>query len=468
MNGFCRIMQKIMGVIEYIPPHTTGFQFWQQVHQNEIFTLQFSCINMMMYMYMLECSEKCKQSLLLQNDNASIDAKMSEYAHIKFCGLYDMIQRIANTGFYTEVHMQNMMDLFSRTQRAYRGFSLLSRRWKMRTTYISVQADLCLNPIDPAKTSSIMILQEGARYRFTLFDLLNIIQGALMHSPNFFADPLMPKNPYTNIPFSKAALFEIYWAVRHSNFTMPVLFHQFWLAYFNTNTFMYENEALIRDVYLENYVKKSPVSELYTHVRKMLRTIDKNHVLQIDPAFPKDILVNIMRPYLKLYMTNMYSISKTDKKYRSFFILQRKFREFIRYNPEFGRRRQSGPVETRTGQPFVVVPSEPSRPSLPLPVGPRQTARPTQPVGPGQPFGFRSIAGENIPYQRTIPLHPTFHIDHVNFYRRTMLVRQSAGQEEHQGQMSTGENTEDEEDEDDDDDDDNDEDGDEDGDIIIM
>jgi len=430
-------MQKIMGVVEFIPPQTTGFKFWQQVHANEIFTLQFTCINMMMYMYMLECSEKYKTSRILRNTNASIDKKMRECARIKFRGLHHMLQRITETDFYTDIHMQNMLELFTRTQRAYRGFSLLARRWKMRTSYISVQTDLSLSPIDPAKTSSIMILQEGARYRFTLFDLLNIIQGALIHSPNFFAEPLMPKNPYTNIPFSKAALFEIYWAVRQSNFTMPVLLHQFWLAFFDTDLFVYDNEALIRDIHLENYVKKSPVSELYTHVRKMLRTIDKNHVLQIDPAFPKDLLVNIMRPYLKLYMTHMYSISSTDKKYRSLFILQRKLREFIRYNPDFGRRIRPGPIETRTGQ----------------------------------PFGYRPVAGENIPLRRPpmSSMHPQFYVEHVNFYVQTMTDRDMEEGDpeeggENRGQMSTGNNTEDEEEEESDEDD---EDGDGDGEVII-
>jgi hypothetical protein len=59
--------------------------------------------------------------------------------------------------------------------------------------------------------------------------------------------------------------------------------------------------------------------------------------INIDPDFPKEELVNIMRPYLRLYYISMYSIDEY-KKLNAFSELHKRLHKFYRYNPRFGRK----------------------------------------------------------------------------------------------------------------------------------
>jgi hypothetical protein len=210
-----------------------------------------------------------------------------------------------------------------------------------------------LNPIED-KTSSILIYQDGAKYLFRLSDLMNIMHTALSHSVNFFVDPLFPKNPYTNQPFTNAMLYAIYFKIRESTYRMPKLFQLFYEVGFDIDRFLYENEAIIRDVYISDYVYKTPSSYLKPQVMMMIRKMNRKQALRIHKDFPVDHLVNIMKPYLYLYYYHMYSISQTDKKYNTMFSLQSKMKKFFDFNPQFGRifhtmyRNRSGKLVRKT------------------------------------------------------------------------------------------------------------------------
>ena len=74
----------------------------------------------------------------------------------------------------------------------------------------------------------------------------------------------------------------------------------------------------------------------------MIETLKSNNpkykILCIHKNFPKNKLVEIMRPYLHLYYLSKYYIVGTEKITNSYEILIKKFDLFIRYNPYFGRK----------------------------------------------------------------------------------------------------------------------------------
>jgi hypothetical protein len=119
---------------------------------------------------------------------------------------------------------------------------------------------------------------------------------------------------------------------------MPVLFHLFFLAEFDIVKYGFDNEAIIRDVYIKNYVKTTNSIHLFVDVRDMLKRMDPRRRIRIHRDFPKDVLVDIMRPYLELYFTYYFSISNTEKKLRSYHELKQKLNRFVTYNPHFGRK----------------------------------------------------------------------------------------------------------------------------------
>lgn len=234
--------------------------------------------------------------------------------------------------------MDQFFSIYSKSQKHYHALLRFVNRWRIRRMKIKVECDMCLNPIDRTKTPHVVIYQANAGYVFKIADLINIINTALMHSPHFFVDSMVPRNPYTNMEFTKVILYEIYWKVRKTDFRMPILFQLYHDAEFDMERFMFENETTIKDHYIADFVKNAPVSDLVVYIHKMLKTMDKRRVLQIHKEFPKQLLVDVMRPYLKHYIYNVYSNSHTDKKFSSFYKLQNKIRAFIKYNPQFGRK----------------------------------------------------------------------------------------------------------------------------------
>jgi hypothetical protein len=70
----------------------------------------------------------------------------------------------------------------------------------------------------------------------------------------------------------------------------------------------------------------------------MLKKVVIPNKINIDTDFPRDLLCNIMRPFLKLYLIHSSSISNTEYRYRVYFELKYKLTKFQEYNPIFGRK----------------------------------------------------------------------------------------------------------------------------------
>ena len=252
---------------------------------------------------------------------------------------FHLLHFVLSNPFITKEHKNELIELFCKLQRQYNAFAKFANRWKNLKAKIQVDYDMCLNPIDLKKTPHTIIYQNGAGYIFRIADLINIINSALVNCSQFFVDPLFPKNPYTNIPFTVAMLFHIYTSIRNSDFRMPILFQLFYDAEFDMKRFVYENEATIRDMYIKDFVKNTPSNTLRKNIIEMIYRIDNTHRLRISRDFPTDLLVNIMRPYLYLHLIYTYSLNHSDKKYCSLLKLKRKLKEFINYNPLFGRKK---------------------------------------------------------------------------------------------------------------------------------
>jgi len=239
--------------------------------------------------------------------------------------------------FYNDSLKCELWNIFIKTQRTYNGFAKFARMWKIKHAKIQVDTDLYMNPITVKKGLTMSIYQNGSLYNFTIPNLINICNLSLMNSPDFFCEPSIPKNPYTNIPFSNAILYSIYEAVRYSNYRMSNLLHLYYLCNFDLDLFYYKYEATIRDEYISYFIKTNNSDELYPYVREMLKKVIIPKKINIDKNFPQDVLVRIMRPFLKLYLIHSSSLSSTEYRYRVYFELKYKLTKFAEYNPIFGR-----------------------------------------------------------------------------------------------------------------------------------
>lgn len=248
---------------------------------------------------------------------------------------YNFLKRNMENVFFQKEDKEQFLDYFCKIQKHYFAFSRLLNAWKYKRATVMVSDDLYLNPLDTNGKNIFVIVQNRKKYLFSIANLINMANSALSNTCHFFASPLILKNPYNNGVFNKSDLYNLYFAIKKSSFIMPTLFHYYFLANFNITRFREQHEGVIREISIENYVKNTDCNALYDKVFNMLK--EHKPRLAIHPDFPKEELVNIMRPYLRLYYVSLYSLDEY-KKLNAFSELHKKLHKFYRYNPKFGRK----------------------------------------------------------------------------------------------------------------------------------
>jgi hypothetical protein len=250
---------------------------------------------------------------------------------------FDYFKTCIDNNFITETQKAAFVYLFCKAQRHNFLLNRLVRRYKMSTAPISVKEDLFMNPLRESQCNVITILQNGQRYLFTVNDLKTIIETAVCNTCYYYAEPLPVKNPYNNMVFDKGILYNIYFFMKRGDFVMSDVFHKYFLVNFNLKAFREINEVLIRNHYLENEVKNGDIDMLYNNVIVMFAENRHGRRIQIDRKFPKKTLVEIMRPYLLLYMKKIYCLD-LYKKFQCAYELKQRLKEFVEFNPNFGRK----------------------------------------------------------------------------------------------------------------------------------
>ena len=227
----------------------------------------------------------------------------------------------------------DILEIFSLTQRTYYALSKIARKYKIKHVKTNMTTDLYMSEIDPHHKNSICIHRSSVNYWFSTPDLVNHIESALTNSPYYFAEPLAPKNPYTNIPFTDADLYNIYFHMKTSNYLFPAILHGFVMSELDLERFRIDYECNIREAFLKKHVYNLDKETLFIEIRTML-ILSK---IRVHPTIPKDELINVMRPYLYLYMVGRYHICGLEKQNIAGDILRTKLKDLRRYNPQFGR-----------------------------------------------------------------------------------------------------------------------------------
>ena len=247
-----------------------------------------------------------------------------------------------NNGFYNSEIKNDFTLIFDKIQKTYNSFRKFAYIYKFNKSNIVVADDLCLNPIKINDRNIICLYQEKRRYLFNILDLINIINTSLSNSFLFFACPLPIKNPYTNIPFNKSTLYNIYFFMKFSTYYTDELYSTFYKSNLNLTCLLNKHEYLLRDHTIENYVSKSDTDTLHVDILEMIFKLNRTYLkkdnrLKIHEDFPKQALVRVMKPYLRLWMHCGYSLIPC-KASNCANLLIKKYRRFVKNSPCFGRK----------------------------------------------------------------------------------------------------------------------------------
>uniref|UniRef100_A0A6C0DTF3 Uncharacterized protein n=1 Tax=viral metagenome TaxID=1070528 RepID=A0A6C0DTF3_9ZZZZ len=253
-------------------------------------------------------------------------------------GKFVLLKSIIENIFCSDEFKEKIINLFCSIQKINNGFSRLAYIYKNKKAPIKISTDMFLNPIKKTDKNVICIFdsKNSCKYLFTINDLMQIIKKSLTNSPNFFSDPSECKNPYTNIPFNKSTLYNIYFFIRYKNYIMPELIQNFFMANFDLENFRKENLYIIREYAINDYVDNLEHSEAKDYIYTMIKTYYKKKI-NISDDFPKNKLYEIMKPYLHYYFIATYSLC-FEKRHEYFHKLCYKIRRFFKFNPKFGRK----------------------------------------------------------------------------------------------------------------------------------
>jgi len=224
--------------------------------------------------------------------------------------------------------------LFTKAQRTYFALVKLVHMYRHKKTPVYNSSDLLMTPIDQYGEGVMRLYQRNRIYLFTVNDICNLFNANLSHSPYFFSDPLPIRNPYNNVYFTKTDLYNFYYFVRGSKRAVPILMELFFRSNFDILHFGRENQYIIREFYIKNYVDTMHKNALLENIYSMLN--DHSDII-IHPEFPRDRLIEVMRPYLLLYFKWAYSSCYRSQS-KSMERLCNQLRVFKRYNPCFGRK----------------------------------------------------------------------------------------------------------------------------------
>jgi len=252
---------------------------------------------------------------------------------------YLFLSNVLSNVYLTFKQKTEFLDYFCKTQRAYFALARFANLVKYKMAKCVVDFDMQLNEIS-TKTKGVMcILQHNYTYLFKIVDLIRIMNNALTNSEMFFSNTLMIKNPFINTPFNKSTLYNIYFYIRFNTLIIPTVIHNFFLTDFHLNKFETRFEHLIREKDINNYICNSSEEILYPLIITMLKDFFLAYQLKVSihRDFPKSTLVMVMKPYLLMHYTYLYSLINSQK-----ILAERSLKHSLSFlicsNPFFGRK----------------------------------------------------------------------------------------------------------------------------------
>ena len=287
-------------------------------HRNKVIT-DFEGLSVIFYMLKdgLEPNsvpEFCVDSYFMNNVILSIQSsnKTKQVSH--FYGILKSCTTENN--FLSDETKKSIYDIFSKaiwTNNKLRTFMRFYRQKKLTDSEITT--DLYMNDLtDYSEQLKIDIIENNTLYHFRLTDLLTIITKSLLNYDDVgLIKPLMPKNPYTNIEFSKANLYNIFYKAKESTILIPLLFHKFYLKHFNIRDFTIENDTYLINKSVINHIDNSSDYDIYLDILNLLENFKRKltliNVERMLRTVPVSVLINELKSAIKYYYLTKYSNS---------------------------------------------------------------------------------------------------------------------------------------------------------------
>ena len=363
------------------------------------------------------------QKIFLQiNEKYSItNNEIEDLFDIESCSKDVQIYKIILERY--ESVLQTKFEALYRQAKSYKNkFNSLVKIFKWKKAINSnIEQDLFLNDINKFKNKyTITILENKTLYKFRISDIVNLWVLALKNTEQLFVKPLDVKNPYTNIEFSKTALYNIYIKLLDAGFIIPNVIASHIHYELDIKMFCIRNYPELKENAILLFMREANFLDKYEEILNMLhdfrKEVDYYTMANLCSINTKKEAVKLFSNHLFLYLESKFSCNpliKDESKSR----VKEKLKKLIEDKPYFGLERvdviRYVPVTERASvrrrerlqeqrQPSLIRPPAPP----PIPSSLRRRRRTVMPLRP--PPGLppppppmepivRTYTGENTP-----------------------------------------------------------------------
>ena len=156
---------------------------------------------------------------------------------------------------------------------------------------------------DSLKKSHISIIENNKIYKFDYFEMFKLIKEKIYYHEHYFILPMMPTNPYTNLPFSLHNLYNIYLQMLSSMYIVPYGIRLFFSVGFNLDKFVDKYSYNIQLDVITAGFKKLPIAQKYMAMREMCIYYKKRIFLNVpDKKLYEIFHKQVLEYYKTLYM----------------------------------------------------------------------------------------------------------------------------------------------------------------------
>jgi hypothetical protein len=240
--------------------------------------------------------------------------------------------------FLSDTEKYEVVNEFGNTQRMYFILTRFVQKCKWHKAKVHINTDLYMNELCPSNSRTFRLLQHGKIYYFSVTDIVKIIKTSITHSSFMFSLPIRAKNPYNNIEFSKADLYNMYFKLKSVLINVPTLIHQYFMYDFDVYLLKKNHESTLMQHIIENNIQNIlDEPYLYNEYLEMIHMYKLERKINVHKKFPIKRLLQVMRPYIRLFMMTKYVADPVLSSNYSY-ELRYKLKWFADTYPTFGRK----------------------------------------------------------------------------------------------------------------------------------
>lgn len=208
--------------------------------------------------------------------------------------------------------------------------------------------DFHMNSLKDLKESHrFSIIQNRCVYDFSILDLIKVIKRHILYSKFLIIDVKVPKNPYTNIEFSKCDLYNIYFHIIHkTDLHIPYYIHCYFQCGLSKKKFKEYNSFHMKECAVRDYIADITTEEafvelktMFLDMRRLYKTLPPIRLNDTLSEKQKIDVISVSKKVLFYYLLLEY-IHESDELYVSTLIkLRREALKLYTKYPTLGRKR---------------------------------------------------------------------------------------------------------------------------------